>query len=91
MVCTCHVPPLPAEDESGQHLYDLPRIRREIANRDEVVEAWHAGQLDNRDDSDAYFGRNSARFLADHPHCVIGIRDEYGRWHSLTETSEAAS
>lgn len=47
--CLSHHPPLVAESESGQHLYDLPQLREDIANRDLIVQAaksWHlAGRL----------------------------------------------
>ena len=78
--CACHVPPLRAEDESGQHLYDLPRIRDEIANRARLIEEYDSSELD-------YFERNSARFLTDHRHCVVTIRDEYGRAHPTEVTA----
>jgi hypothetical protein len=80
LVCRDHKPPLVADDESGQHLYDLPQIRADLANRDALVAAW-------KDDvqTDLRFRCNTVRFLTAHPRCDIGIRDEYGAWHPETE------
>lgn len=76
--CLDHDPPLRAEAESGQHLYDLPQIRRDIANRDKITELYMAG------DFDASFFRNStARFLAQHRDCRMRILDEFGDEHAL--------
>ena len=81
--CEDHDPPLTSDGESGQHLYDLDQIRADIANRDAVAAAW-------RDDltSQDSFRRSTARFLAEHPKCQIGIIDEYRRVHPLTEKPE---
>lgn len=78
--CQDHTPPIEAADESGQHLYDLPQIRTDIANREALVAAW-------RDDvqPDDYFRRHTVRFLAQHPACRLAIWDEYGREHATTE------
>lgn len=79
LVCLDHDPPLVAEDESGQHLYDLPRIRAEIAGVGALApEGQHPGAT-------AYFRRNSERFLDQHPGCRLGIRDEYGQDHPVEE------
>ena len=78
--CTCHNPPLIAPDESGQHLYDLPQIREDIANRE-----WLAENFDDVVNDLGYFRLNSARFLKDHPRCVIDIVDEYGKTHPVKE------
>lgn len=37
LVCESHTPPIVADDESGQHLYDLPQIRSDLANRDLIA------------------------------------------------------
>ena len=79
--CLDHDPPLQAEDESGQHLYDLPRIRTEVRNRATIVARYEA----TYGSEGGYFERNTARFLADHPKCRLGIRDEYGREHRTGE------
>ena len=91
LVCLDHDPPLIAEEESGQHFYDLPRIRGEIKNREEIVRVYD-DRYDLRYKSDwgeksieAYFRIRSARFLSRHPKCHIGIRDEYGRDYQLYE------
>lgn len=78
--CMDHDPPIMAREESGQHHYDLPRIRAEIAGRAELVKRWENGELQYRgiNDVDNYFPGNSARFLRDHPDCTIHIEDEYG-------------
>lgn len=88
--CLDHDPPLQAEDESGQHLYDLRRIRAEIAHRDELVAAHPDGvpMVSGFDDIDGYFQSNSVRFLAAHPKCRIGIRDDYGHEHPTIEPGQ---
>ena len=82
--CLDHDPPLSSNDEVGQHLYDLPRIRREIADRELFVKMAESG-LDYT--WDRYFTGNAARFLVQHPHCRIGIRDEYRREHPVEEAN----
>lgn len=79
--CLDHDPPLRAEEESGQHLYDLPQIRRDVADRGTVL-ADETGETWPRD----YFRRHTARFLAAHPRCHIGIRDEYGSPYDLKDS-----
>lgn len=74
--CLDHDPPLLADQESGQHLYDLPQIRADLADRDRLVAAMH-DDLHPQD----YFRRHTAAFLTQHPQCRIGIRDEYGTQH----------
>ena len=84
--CHDHTPPIRAVDESGQHYYDLPRIREEITNRAEVI-AWADGP-DSYDhwrdggtglfDAGRYFRAHSATFLRSHPHCDVRIITEYG-------------
>ena len=80
--CLSHHPPLVAEGESGQHLYDLPQLREDIANRALIVAAlsvdcWPEG-----------FRRNTALFLREHPTCLLGITDEYGKDHPLVAPEE---
>lgn len=85
--CLDHDPPLQAEDESGQHLYDLPDIREDISNRDVLVrmhETTIAADF-------GYFRNHTVRFLAHHKKCRIGIRDEYGRSHPVKEEEDASS
>jgi hypothetical protein len=72
--CLDHDPPLAADDESGQHMYDLPRIRDEIARREEFVQQEQTWNWVNVHD---YFTRNSVLFLRQHPKCRIGIVTEY--------------
>lgn len=77
--CQDHTPPLLSDGEVGQHLYDLPRIRSEIARRESFAE------LEDCANYDHHFTRNAARFLALHRHCRITIRDEYGVEHPVTD------
>lgn len=80
--CFEHDPPIMSDGEVGQHLYDLPRIRKEIANRHIFAE------ILKRDIAASYghhFTSNAARFLATHQKCRIGIEDEYGRAHPIQE------
>jgi hypothetical protein len=82
--CLEHDPPLQAGDESGQHLYDLPQIRADIADREGLVADWLKGAS-----PEDYFRSNSARFLTQHTRCRIGIRDEYGREHPITAAADS--
>lgn len=81
--CLNHNPPLRANRESGQHLYDLPDIQADLANRDVIVKAY---ELDFA--SDEYFRENTAWFLVQHPLCSLGIIDEYGREHPVRPAPE---
>lgn len=91
LVCTCHNPPLVAQEESGQHHYDLPRIRADIAMREVLVRKYRGedGTFDMKSIV-GYFSYNSAKFLAEHEGCVIGIRDEYGVGYPVKEPQEEA-
>lgn len=80
MTCLDHDPPLLADDESGQHLSDLPEIRETIANRDALVAAHDLGAH-----AEGYFLAHSMRFLAKHRRCKLGITDEYGQTYPTTE------
>lgn len=37
---------------------------------------------------DGHYRRNTARFLAEHPNCQIGVVDEYGRTHHPDGTTQ---
>lgn len=78
--CLDHDPVLSSDGEVGQHLYDLPRIRDEIAKRE--LFAVNA-EVDVWPDYGHHFTNNAVRFLAAHPRCNVGIRDEYGREHPI--------
>jgi hypothetical protein len=80
--CLDHDPPLCAEGESGQHLCDLPEIRKMIAGRESIVK-W-MGQ-DMPISFDSHFANNTAWFLYKHQKCRIGIVDEYDRRYSVEE------
>lgn len=85
--CLDHNPPLVADDESGQHLYDLPQLRNDLAHRSEML------AHDDADDGDYedglhYFRRNTLRFFRKHRECVLDIVDEYGGTHSPTGDPE---
>ena len=86
LVCLDHDPPLVAEEESGQHLYDLPQIRADIAAREELVAS--ASMWENWKTVDEYFRRNTANFLVQHQKCRIGIQSEYGVDYPITEYPE---
>lgn len=81
--CEDHDPPLKADEESGQHLYDLPQIRADIANRDALAAAHDDGM-----EIDDYFRRHTLRFLTAHRKCRLGIVDEYGREHPTIPSME---
>lgn len=76
--CQSHTPPLSSASEVGQHLYDLPTIRGYFAERQHLAEV-------DADDLPDYWRRTAARFFHDHPHCRVGIRDEYGEEHPIEE------
>lgn len=78
--CTAHEPYIRANSESGQHLYDLPRLRDEIAHRNEYANAMKIGAT-----FDDHYTNATARFLAEHPHCPIRIIDEYDEQHPIKE------
>ena len=67
------------------HLTDLPQVRQDIANRDAIVHALQELDLYPYDSS---YRCNTARFLAAHPRCHLGIVDEYGREHPIEEEGE---
>ena len=80
--CMDHDPPLEADEESGQHLYDLPQIRADLADREALVRVWDGEHEDMLIADLGYFRQHTARFLAKHRKCRIEIWDEYGRQHS---------
>lgn len=88
--CEDHDPPIRAREESGQHWYDLPRIRAEVANRGDLLARMDAGDFNppavwTGSNLNVYFPRNSAMFLRDHPNCRITIWTEYDE--NVTEES----
>lgn len=80
--CDDHDPPMLADDESGQHTYDLPQIRADIAERDYLARLYGDTYGEGLD----YFRKHTARFLAAHPKCRIAIEDEYGHEHPIEAT-----
>lgn len=78
--CLSHDPPLLADGESGQHLYDLPQIRSDVADREALVKAPILEAS-----FDDHFRANTVRFLVQHQKCEIGIIDEYRTQHPLVE------
>jgi hypothetical protein len=82
-----HDPPLVADEESGQHLYDLPQIRADIADRDALVALVAAEDLGVYGVDFGYFRNHTVRFLVQHPRCRLAIFDEYGHEHPA-EVSE---
>lgn len=78
--CEDHDPPIRADGESGQHLFDLSSLRADVANREALVAEWDHGEgLHGKH----WFQRNTAAFLAAHPKCRVGIVDEYGTEYPL--------
>lgn len=82
LVCEAHDEPVRAEDESGQHLYDLPQLRFDWLNR----KHWLAyieqfpDALTREYDHLSYFQRNTFWFLRDHAECgdAMHVVTEYG-------------
>jgi hypothetical protein len=71
--CESHDPPILADDESGQHLSDLPQVQDDVHNKEFIVGVYEDGWR-----SDDRYRNNTARFLSQHPRCKIVIQDEYG-------------
>ena len=84
LLCRDHSPVIQADGESGQHLSDLPQLRQDIADRDVIVRSLQVLDLYY----DGSYRGNTARFLAAHPRCHLGIVDEYGREHPIEEEGE---
>ena len=82
--CLDHDPPLASPDEVGQHLTDLPDVRRVIANRHTLVDMIAQHDLT----PDGYFTANAVRFLRHHLTCRIRIVDEYGVEHPTEEPEQ---
>lgn len=80
--CRDHHPHVSSDGEVGQHLYDLPDIRKAIAHRDLLIAVGKAGF---EVDFVHHFVNNTVRFLCQHPNCTIAIRDEYGNDHPVVE------
>lgn len=78
--CHDHTPHLSSSDV-GQHLYNLPQIRADIANRDTIIAALELDIV-----PDEHFRSTTAWFLANHPHCHLAILDECGRQYPLEES-----
>ena len=85
LTCRDHSPVIWADGESGRHLTDLPQLRQDIANRGAIVYALHLYPSGSR------YRHNTTLFLAAHPHCNLGIVDEYGREHPITEEESEES
>lgn len=89
LTCEDHDPPLRADSESGQHLSDLPQVRDDIAERESLL-----AERDAVEDTGATyttgspFRDGSVRFMAEHRKCRIGIVDEYGRAHEVTDRGD---
>lgn len=82
--CDSHEPPIGADQEAGQHLYDLEHIRKDWANRHAIKTGWEAGlSLEG----DSYFQTSNRFFMMQHINCKVSIHDEYDRQHSLEENN----
>lgn len=86
LYCTDHTPPIRAESESGQHLYDLPQIRTDLAERERITsmdieDFWEL----TTDHIIQPFTLNTWRFLREHPNCNIEIRDQYERTYPIKD------
>jgi len=95
--CLDHDPPLRSEDEFTQHTED-EHFRRGVALADarpvdegEDDSYWRMksvrfGGTDSEEAmTRAYFTMNARRFLAQHPHCRLGLVNEYGERRELRE------
>lgn len=86
--CTGHDPRLRSRREVGQHLYDLPRIRLELAERERLLAAVPP-ELEYRLWADGErtlcFTIHAVEFLREHPRCPLEIVDEYGERHPIEQ------
>jgi len=94
--CLDHDPPLRSEDEFTQHTDD-EWFRQAVAmasNRpvEDIDDGYwrmlsvRFGGMDSEEDmSRAYFTGNARRFLLRHPHCRLGLVNEYGERRELRE------
>ena len=81
LVCPHHEEPVQADEESGQHYYDLPQIRFDWLRRDHWMSYIDRfpDTLSRDWDHLAYFSRNTFRFLREHRECGTPyIETEYG-------------
>lgn len=81
--CEDHTPPIRSFGESGQHDRDLAQIFKDLDNRELIVTAYNERMVPAN-----YFRRNTASFLAEHPHCRITVIDEYGATHTPEEVTK---
>lgn len=81
--CLDHDPPIRADEESGQHLYDLPQVHNDIAHRAEMLAADDAdGEMSwVYENGLAHFRSNTLRFFRRHRTCNLDVIDEYGTIH----------
>ena len=84
LYCTSHEP-WQSSDEVGNHGYDLPNVRKMLANREKLIEAYKVVNdvaAFDIDLGDLY--RNSVMyFMLSHPNCEYKIVDEYGYEYDL--------
>ena len=85
LVCLDHNPPIRSREESGQHLYDLPQIREDVASRKTLLDFAKADWLFGLSPS---YRNNSLDFFEDHPTCRLWIRSEYGEGYDPEGTDE---
>lgn len=92
--CRSHDPVIQDAVEVGQHVVpDLDNVRSWLREREPllllVAEMKELGMWDSYqyETPDRYYA-NTLRFMVQHPKCDIGIRDEYGRDHPLTEETK---
>ena len=83
--CDSHEPPIGANQEAGQHLYDLEHIRKDWANRHAIKTGLEAGLSP---EGDSYFQSSNRIFMMQHINCEVSIHDEYDRQHSLEENHD---
>lgn len=94
LACDSHDEPVQAEEESGQHYYDLPTIRFNWLRRGHWLPYIDRfpGTLGREFDHLSYFERNTFAFLREHRDCagVPYIVSEYGERFSIESPDIAA-
>lgn len=95
---TCHshhTSLISSDGEVGHRLSDLPQVREWIRERDFLARCI-SDDFSDSIDVNGCMG-NAARFFHQHPHCLLGIRDENGRdypecdadqWYELADAKE---
>lgn len=92
LLCLSHDPPVVSDSVDGwlaTNSWGLGQLRAHVADRERVARLYREteGEWPPMDERDRHW---TARFLAMHPNCTLGIIDEYSRTHPLEEPHDDA-